>query len=595
MGVIEGMRSGVDTPWMKFVFFVIIVTFVFWGSNNQGASSQVVAEVNGKRITDTEFNRRMRQSSRRLGAASSDAELARLQRQIMGALVEETVMLQEANRLGIEVSDREIADQLKSYTSVYGTIVRVPFTAFLDDFSTATARSEAFARQILDEWSAEGIMPTDTLDAKGIKPLGPFNLGIDQTRYEVFGLGPEILEKVMKAPGGITLYEMSTASGEPVIAELHVRSYRDDDGLFSVDLYESNLQSAGLTRPKYEQGLRRELTIQKLLSFASLAVTVHPHQVEARYREENTQLGLDWIRVTADAVADDVVVSQEDIEAMVAMDRPRLEALYTEQLDLRFRTPRQATFSTLLLRTNIDGNTEAEVEARLQDLRQQALDGADFADLARMWSEDLSAMNGGDLGTQAEDQLDPALSEILFATETGSVSTVISSSRGLQILWLREVIEAKETPFDEAAPILAKELLVAQRTPEAVEALAKEIGDEWKSLGSPPIELMLARGLNLGTASQLPLNTTVLPELGSMPELVAEAALAEPGAVMDTLFAVDDDRIVVQLRERSEADMDAFAAEVDTLHRRLLFETRNEFIEEWRNDVVANADVTTYL
>ena len=145
MGVIEGMRSGVDTPWMKFIFFVIIITFIFWGSNNEGAATQIVAEVNGKKITDTQFNQRMRLQARGLGSGASEEELAGLQRQVMGALVQETVLLQEADRLGIEVADREIADQLKAYTSVYATLVRVPFTAFLDDFTTASARSEAFA------------------------------------------------------------------------------------------------------------------------------------------------------------------------------------------------------------------------------------------------------------------------------------------------------------------------------------------------------------------------------------------------------------------------------------------------------------------
>jgi len=595
MGVIEGMRSGVDTPWMKFIFFVIIVTFVFWGSSNQGAATQIVAEVNGKKITDTEFNRRMRTSARGLGAGASDEEMAGLQRQVMGSLVQETVLLQEANRLGIEVSDREIADQLKTYTSVYATIVRVPFTAFLDDFTTASARSEAFALQVAQEWEADGSPPLALLDDKGIQPLGPFNLGTDPTRYEVFGLGPDVLAKVLAAPGGVTLYEISTSSSEPVIAELRVHSYRDDDGQFSVELYESNLQRAGLTRPKYEQGLRKELTIQKLLSFASYAVTVHPHEVEARYREENTQLGLDWIRVDPGAVEADVVISDEDVDAMVAADADRLRVLYTEQLDRRFRTPRQASFSTLLLRTNIDGNTEAEVEARLTALRDQAQSGADFAELARMWSEDLSAVNGGDLGTQAEDQLDPALSEALFATTPGGVSEIIKTSRGLQILWLRDVVQATETTFEEAAPTLARESLLAQRTPQAVEALAKELGEAWKATGAPPIELMTARGLTLGTASQLPLNTTVLPELGSMPELVSAAAKADPGAVLESIFAVDADRIVVQVRERTEPDMTEFATDAENLHRRLLFESRNTFIEEWRNDVVANADVETYL
>ncbi len=595
MGVIEGMRSGVDTPWMKLIFFIIVVTFIFWGSYGQGESTQRVALVNGRVITDTQFNQQLRRVANRLGAGASDAELAAARQQVMSSLVMETVLLQEAARLGIEVSDNEIADQLKAYTTVYGTLVRVPFTAFLDDFSTAQARSEEFAARVLGEWEEDGVLPEEELALKGIQPYGPLNLGTDPGRYEMFGLGSEVLDEVMRAPGGVTLYRMSTVSNEPVLAELRVDSFRGDDGAFSIELYEADLTRAGLTRPKYEQGLRKELTINKLLEFAQLSVSVHPHQVESRYREQNTQLGLDWIRVSAEAAAPDVVITDDDVAALVAADADRLRVRYAEQLDRRFRTPRQATFSTLLLRTDIEGNTTGEVQARVAALREQAVGGADFAELARTWSEDLSAGRGGDLGTQAEDQIDPVLAEALFQTEAGGFSEIVETSRGLQFLWVREIAEATETSFEEAAPLLARELLDEERTPIAVAALAQRLQVAWSTEDMPPTEMMLERGLGLGTASQLPVSATVLPDLGSMPDLMAAAAAAEEGAVLGELFELDGDIVVAQLRERDEPDMTAFETERDDLRRSLLFETRNQFIEEWRSDLVAGADVEIYL
>jgi peptidyl-prolyl cis-trans isomerase D len=115
MSLLDKMRSGSDSTWMQVILAAVVVSFVWFGgiggnSNDQG---QVVARVNGKSITESEFARAYRaqesQQERALQRALSDEEREDLRKRVRDALVEQEVLLQAAQRLGIEVSGDEIA------------------------------------------------------------------------------------------------------------------------------------------------------------------------------------------------------------------------------------------------------------------------------------------------------------------------------------------------------------------------------------------------------------------------------------------------------------------------------------------------------
>jgi peptidyl-prolyl cis-trans isomerase D len=89
---------------------VFILVFVFWGFGTGDApTNNVIAEVNGERITDTEFQRVMRDLSRSQQGASTDEDQKRLAQQVVTQLIQREVMLQEAERSQITVSKAEIA------------------------------------------------------------------------------------------------------------------------------------------------------------------------------------------------------------------------------------------------------------------------------------------------------------------------------------------------------------------------------------------------------------------------------------------------------------------------------------------------------
>ncbi len=82
---------------------------------------------------------------------------------------------------------------------------------------------------------------------------------------------------------------------------------------------------------------------------------------------------------------------------------------------------------------------EAATEVEINALRQQVLDGAEFADLAREHSEDIgSALEGGDLGWTNPGQLVGAFQDAMDKTEINAISPAFRSQYGWHILQVQE-------------------------------------------------------------------------------------------------------------------------------------------------------------
>ena len=75
-----------------------------------------------------------------------------------------------------------------------------------------------------------------------------------------------------------------------------------------------------------------------------------------------------------------------------------------------------------------------DVREKLLSIRERILKGESFATLAVVYSEDGSAMKGGDIGWMAKTELDPEYAKAAFAMKKGSISKIVESSFGFHII-----------------------------------------------------------------------------------------------------------------------------------------------------------------
>jgi peptidyl-prolyl cis-trans isomerase D len=101
---------------MQIIVAMAVIAFMFWGVGPQGDTTAAVVSVNGTKIMDTQFRRAYSNAERyredAYGRVLSDPEKEQLRQQVQDQLVESEVIRQEAENLGLVVSDSEVAKQV---------------------------------------------------------------------------------------------------------------------------------------------------------------------------------------------------------------------------------------------------------------------------------------------------------------------------------------------------------------------------------------------------------------------------------------------------------------------------------------------------
>jgi peptidyl-prolyl cis-trans isomerase C len=111
------------------------------------------------------------------------------------------------------------------------------------------------------------------------------------------------------------------------------------------------------------------------------------------------------------------------------------------------------TFNPTPEKTSPDGKklrTEAEAKAKIDELRKQVVEGADFGKLARDNSDDrTSAIKDGDFGIMKQSSTYPApIKAAVFGLKQGEVSQPVRQPNGFYLIRVDEIIVQ---PFEEVA------------------------------------------------------------------------------------------------------------------------------------------------
>lgn len=493
MSLLESMRQGTQSTGMKVVLGVIVLVFVFWGvggKSGNGPTNATYAEVNGQRITDSAFQREWRNLARDQMGSLSDDETRELQRRVLDRLIARELMVQEAQRIGLEVSDDEIAEQV-----------------------------------------------------------------------------------------------------------LEIDAFKDSKGKFSDKLFTKNLKRMGLSKSRYLEMLRRDLLVGKVMEVALSSVRMSDDQLRAQYDAAVTQVDVTYVRVPEAALLDDVPVDEAAIDALLATNEAQVKASYDADLARLYSTPRKASFSAILLRSDIAGVEAEALKAQAETLRAQAagLDAAGFADLARTWSEDLSAVNGGNMGTMTEAQMDPVLAGAVFAAAPGAVTPVVETSRGQWVLRVDQIIEATTTPFEDVKRKIARDMVAKDSVAQTTRDYAERVLAAWKAGEAPPQDLLAEQDLSTRSTGAMPLGFLQFPELGEVADLLAAVKAAQAPGVLPGVYPALGGVVVAAVTTYTPADPAQFEQSKDQIRQALLGRAQNEFLVAWQGDLERRASVIRNL
>ena len=167
-------------------------------------------------------------------------------------------------------------------------------------------------------------------------------------------------------------------------------------------------------------------------------------------------------------------------ESLAKPTDEEIQAFYAENKD-GFSQGETVTAAHILIKVDPtdDDAAKAAKRERLEGLRKQLTDGADFAEVAKSNSDCPSASAGGDLGSFGRGQMVPAFEDAAFSQTVGSVGDVVETQFGFHLIKVSEHNTAKTLEFDEVKTRIS-DILYSQKQQDAV----KDFVDSLRSKAS---------------------------------------------------------------------------------------------------------------
>ena len=267
------------------------------------------------------------------------------------------------------------------------------------------------------------------------------------------------------------------------------------------------MQNPPLSTSEFERQLRRALLIEKLRNALTGWMSVNDIDVASEYRRRNEKVKLDVVPVTAEAFKNDVTVSDAELTAyfdkskekyrvgekrkikyaIVNVDQVRstikvpdadIEAFYKQNLQ-QYQTPAQVRASHVLIK--LEGRDEKAAQALAEEVAKKAKAGADFAALAKQYSEDDSNKDtGGDLDYFGRGRMVAEFEQAAFAMKPGEISNPVKTSFGYHVI---KVVDSKPDttrPVAEVRPEIEEQLKWQKAQAEA-EKIAKSLEGTMKT------------------------------------------------------------------------------------------------------------------
>ena len=244
------------------------------------------------------------------------------------------------------------------------------------------------------------------------------------------------------------------------------------NGAFNKERYLQVLAYQRMNSEQFEALQRNELLVQKVQENIQSGIAVSDTEIEEEFRNNNEKINLNFVSLAPAAFEKDVKVTDEALEAffkeqqevfrvpeMVSLrylqfepqrylgdatfDDAELEKFYRRHLD-QFEILERVKASHILIKVdaNMDEQTRATKRAFAEKLLAEAKAGKDFAELARLNSDDkASAVNGGSLGTFTRGSMVKPFEEAAFNMKPGDISDLVETTFGYHIIKVEEHTE----------------------------------------------------------------------------------------------------------------------------------------------------------
>ena len=449
------------------------------------------------------------------------------------------------------------------------------------------------------------------------KFAGSLNLNIRQQAIDTL-VDRTILDQQAEKQG-------FTASNEAVQQYILNNVFKGKDGAteYSPAAYRNLLQSIGMSAPKFEREIKDEIARTTLVNILRDAAVPSAKDAENLLKRQKTKYSVvavtvpfDPANVPAPSETDlkkyyeshateyekpaqvsysYVVLEPAEFEKEVNVTPQDIEFYYTENAS-KYQTPEQTKVRSikLLYPKESDPKKMAEVREKATAARNEAISGAKFEDLVIKYSDDLpTKFTGGDLGWLKKGDKSAAFDQAVAKTSTGSVSDLIETDYGFEIIKVEEKKAVQSRPLDEVRGEIEKELR-SREAPAYAANRAREVILQTKRDGKTLGDALPAGATLKETTGHLPQNKDPQPSLAGLTQNVFMIPTSE--RLQPTLIELGDTTVLVQVKEFKEPTTPTFEEVKEQVVTAVKADEARKLAETRANDILraAQANPATF-
>ncbi len=245
---------------------------------------------------------------------------------------------------------------------------------------------------------------------------------------------------------------------------------------------------AGLWNQAIENMINRNLLLQEA---NQENIEVEDSKVQDQYKqilsrfpsEENFLAFLQQRNITKDELLENIRMNLK-IETLVAEKTESTEEITEEAISEfynsrpeMFEQPAQVKASHILLRTGNEQEDKAQKKAELEEIKEKIEGGADFAEMARQYSDCPSKSKGGDLGFFGKGAMVKPFEETAFHLDVGEMSDIVETNFGYHLIKVTDKKEEKTLTLAESTERI-KKMLQDQKQNDRVRNYLENLRDQ---------------------------------------------------------------------------------------------------------------------
>lgn len=337
---------------------------------------------------------------------------------------------------------------------------------------------------------------------------------------------------------------------------------------FNMQTYEQILAQQDMTPQMFEQQQREAMLAARLEQLEQQSAVVTDQEARAEYKRKNLQIGLQYVEFQDKDFASKVDRSPAKVKAYFDSHRSefripeqrsgglivgasadlvqgeqisdaQLHQTYEDNIG-SYRFPERVKVRHILIKS--EGNTpadQAKTKAKAESVLKQLQQGANFADLAKKYSEDPgSASKGGEIGWIVRGQTVKNFEDVAFSLSPGQTSGLVKTEYGYHIIQVEAKQPAHTETFDEARP----QLLMQAKKQAAADDLGKAIDAAHAEIVQNPSQaqaIAKKHKLNFYPLSDITTAST-LPEVGDQGEVMSAIFAAPKGGVTEVISLANE-------------------------------------------------------